>query len=307
MKILTDLEWVYIENAKNTPEISEKHTETANRIFDIIDLKINRFNKNNSQEINPENYIQILALEKLETIRNLDCEREEKIKKIFNYIHWYYVAIAKFTTKNWLKISIPDNFRELTENPELLSNFELIICWDNPWNKEYEEDRWFNPNAKAWSILKNILNANSIQDENVLFFNKTFISTTSTKDLNKIPNKKLIKNTIEFNAQVLNLLSEILEKPVLILGWQNESIFKIFFESISEKFHLSPHTSMYKIFWNNKKINWWKEKFEAFKIKNKNIDIFTEKWYVSLKKINNFDKKTKEEILKEYFNSVILG
>lgn len=306
MKISTQVNCINIKNALNAPKISKYKIENINKIFEIINKKIKRLNEKNKQNINSYEYIQKLALRKLETLRNLDCEKNRKIKRIFNYIHWYYIIISLIFNKEWLKISIPDIFRQIIENPSIINNFDIIICWDNPWVKEYNEDRWFNPNANAGSILKILLNANSIKDENVLFFNKTFISTKMTNDLKQITNKKLVKSTIEFNSKILNLLSEILKKPVLILWWQNETIFKLFFKSISNIFHLAPHTSMYKIFWNNKNIIWWNEKFEAFKLKYQNIDIFSNWWYVSLKKIKVLNENKKNKILIDYFNNVVL-
>lgn len=306
MKILVQNDYIELESALNAPEISDEKIKNANRIINILNKKVEKINLKENTKINLIDYIHNKAIEKIDFIKNLNCSNEEKIKKIFNYIHWYYVAISWDFNEDWIKISIPDIFRQITDNPEIIENFEIIICWDNPWKKEFKEDRWFNPNASAWSILNTILYTNSINDEKVLFFNKTFISTNITKDLSKIKNKKLVKNTIEFNAKVLNILNDLLNIPVLVLWWQNESLFNIFFDTINNNIKLAPHTSMYKIFWENKKIIGWNKKFNIFKEKYKEYDIFSEKWYLSLKKINELWNIWKN-ILIDYFKNVILN
>lgn len=118
----------------------------------------------------------------------------------------------------------------------------FIIVGDNPGDEEYEQNRYFV--GSAGKHLRDHFEENSLCkdfDSQCILYNKTFISTTTTKELEDIKSKL---NEEEFNRiqkfvaiQVSNL-SNSLNLPVLIFGkskMTNGGVFSTFWTEITSR------------------------------------------------------------------------
>jgi len=272
------------------------------------DLSINNIKKIQVNEIKNIDFLTKESNKQIDDLQVSKISKNNKLIKIFELINWYYLNLSHNFTQNWIKISIPSQFNQIINTPKIIENFKFIIIWDNPWKKEYENDEWFSLDWKAWLLLNEILQSKiTNKHKDILFFNKTFISTTNTKDLFKIKDTHLVNNTFLFNAKILKLLGNIINIPLIVIWWQSERKFKWFFDIISSVSYLIPHTSYSRIFQNNNSIEWWNQKILEFKNKYNSLDILTDNWNISIVKIRNLGQEKKYNILNNFVETVILG
>lgn len=231
---------------------------------------------------------------------------EHKLEAIRVGIQDFYLYLSSLVWKNEnIEISIPEQLCKLSEK---YKKYDYIICWDNPGTTEYQKHVWFNEETQNGEYLR------SIFPGTILFFNKTFISTAITSNLFVGIDEELLKKSLEFNAKILNLLVEIIQKPLIIVGGYNlrESEFESFFSHLSAPHTISPHSSRSMIFRAQSEIPNWNSKFEKFlshpDITNIKAKILTDKGNLSYKHIDErFSKEQKKHILGLYRDIVILA
>ncbi len=122
-----------------------------------------------------------------------------------------------------------------------LPTLKFIIVGDNPGNTEYKENKFFiGPSGQE--LRKHFYSNELIGDfENeCIIFNKTFIHTTKTADLEPIKNEigqELFDGIQIYCAKQIAELSNELNLPILIFGKSNlgpSLLFDAFWKSIIE-------------------------------------------------------------------------
>jgi hypothetical protein len=122
-----------------------------------------------------------------------------------------------------------------------LPTLKFIIVGDNPGNTEYKENKFFiGPSGQE--LRKHFYSNELIGDfENeCIIFNKTFIHTTKTADLEPIKieiGHELFDNIQKYCAKQIAELSNELNLPILIFGKSNlgpNLLFDAFWKSILE-------------------------------------------------------------------------
>ncbi len=101
------------------------------------------------------------------------------------------------------------------------SKIKYIVVGDNPSETEKERQEYFV--GSSGKILRNFLEKNRIVssfEEECMVFNKTFIYTKETKDLEYLKGEALdtFNKILEFNASQIVNYSELLNVPILIFG-----------------------------------------------------------------------------------------
>lgn len=229
-----------------------------------------------------------------------------KLEAIRVGIQDFYLYLSSlFSQSDDIQISIPEQLRKLSDK---YKTYDYIICGDNPGTTEYQKHVWFNAETQNGEYLR------SLFPGKILFFNKTFISTAITSQLFEEIDQELLKKSLEFNAKILNLLVELTQKPLVIVGWNalRDSEFESFFSHLTAPHTVSPHSSRSMIFRAQSEIPGWNKQFEKFlthpdiiKIRSK---ILTEKGNLSYKHINEkFSQEQKKHILGLYRDIVILA
>ena len=112
---------------------------------------------------------------------------------------------------------------------------------------------------------------------------------------------------MEFNAKVLEKLSKILKKDILVLWWYGNRGFNTFFNNIWENIKIAPPPGNSAIFKKDDNINWWNEKLKNFEDKHSKTQIFSISPKDKTKHLSYIKIKDKySSLLKEYFNNVVL-
>lgn len=105
------------------------------------------------------------------------------------------------------------------------SNLEFIVVGDNPGNEELKQKRFFI--GTSGQKLRNHFQFNNLTDnfdEKCIVFNKTFISTAKTQDLEVIKKKigeELFNNIQIHIAKEVASISNKFNIPILVFGKSN--------------------------------------------------------------------------------------
>lgn len=230
----------------------------------------------------------------------------EKLKRKLEKIKSFFTDAKN---KYWIDYVLSKELNNID-----FKKIQLILVWDNPWEKELKNNEFFSSEWTAWKMARNLFDWIYWEESfanNVLVLNKTLFHTNRTHQLKDSKWEELLKESQILMADFLFDFLKVKKVPVIVVWFaQMEWFFKPFFDILKKKWEelklldsifVSPHFSMSKIFCKHKNEH-WNALIDSFLLKYPYLQ--TDKWNISSKA---FYLSQDKDIFNDFLEIVVMN